>query len=223
MNISVIITGSTGMIGKGVLLECLDDPRIERVLIVNRNPVGINHSKLKEIFLEDFIDPAPIQDQLEGYQAVFFCLGISAIAMKESDYSRITYDYTINFARTFLQKNPEGTFIYVSGTSTDSSEQGRIMWARVKGKTENELLRMPFKQAFMFRPGIIRSRRGIRSRTALYNTAYVILKPFWPLLIALFGNSITDTTKIGQAMIRLALEGSDKKYFENRDINALSG
>lgn len=218
----VIITGSTGMIGKGVLLECLDDQRVEQVLVVNRNPIGMQHPKLKEIFLKDFSDPTPIKENLKGYDAVFFCLGVSAGGMKEVDYRKITYDYTINFAKAFKEANPQSTFIYVSGQGTDSSEKGRMMWARVKGKTENDLLAMNFRQAFMFRPGIIRPMRGIQSRTNWYSTMYKIIKPLWPALIAIFGNNITDTIKIGKAMINVTINGSDKKYFDNPHINKLA-
>lgn len=223
MKLKVIITGSTGMIGKGVLLECLDDTRVKQVLVVNRNSVGREHPKLKEVILKDFIDPAPIKEDLKGYDAVFFCLGVSAGGMKEADYCRITYDYTINFAKAFKEVNPEGAFIYVSGQGTDSSEKGRMMWARVKGKTENDLLAMNFKQAFMFRPGIIRPMRGIQSRTNWYSTMYKIIKPLWPALIAIFGNNITDTIRIGKAMINVTINGSNKTYFENPDINQMAG
>lgn len=215
----VVITGSTGMIGKGVLLECLDDERIEQVLVINRNPLKMEHDKLKEVILKDFNDPSSIKDNLRDYDAVYFCLGISAGGMNEADYHHITFDYTINFAKTFIEVNPDSTFIYVSGQGTDSSEKGRMMWARVKGKTENELLAMNFKQAFMFRPGIIRPMRGIQSRTNWYSFFYKIIKPFWPLLIAIFGNGITDTIKIGQAMINVTLNGSDQRHFDNRGIN----
>lgn len=220
--LKVIITGSTGMVGKGVLLECLDDDRVGEVLVVNRSALGMDHAKLKEVLLKDFADPSSIKDKLAGYDAVYFCLGVSAGGMSEADYKHITYDYTLAMAELFREVNPGGTFIYVSGTGTDSSEKGRMMWARVKGKTENDVLKLGFKQAFMFRPGVIRPLRGIASRTPLYNTAYVIIKPLWPLLTALFGNSITDTTKIGKAMINVTLKGSDKQYFENPEINALA-
>lgn len=220
--LKVAITGSTGMVGKGVLLECLDDERVGEVLVINRSSLSMEHPKLKEVLLKDFADPAPIKNELEGYDAVYFCLGVSAGGMKEVDYKHITYDYTLALANVYKEANPNGTFVYVSGTGTDSSEEGSMMWARVKGKTENDLLKMGFKQAFMFRPGVIRPLRGIASRTPLYNTAYVIIKPLWPLLTALFGNSITDTTKIGKAMINVTIKGSDKQYFENPEINKLA-
>ena len=220
--IRVVLTGSTGMIGKGVLLECLDDPRVDSVLVVNRNPLGMSHPKLKEVLLKDFMHPEGIREELRGYDTVFFCLGVSAAGMSEAEYSKITFDYTINFAKVFLEVNANSTFIYVSGTGTDNTERGRVMWARVKGRTENAILKMGFRQAFMFRPGIIRPLRGIQSRTNWYRIMYKIVKPLWPLLMAIFGNAITDTTRIGKAMIHLAVNGSEERYFENRGINMVS-
>ncbi len=219
----VIITGSTGMIGKGVLLECLDDNRIGRVLLINRNPIGMEHPKITEVLLRDFSAPDTIETDMTGYGAVFFCLGISAGGIPEEDYRRITYDYTIRFAETYRENNPQGSFIYVSGQGTDSSEKGRMMWARVKGKTENDLLKMGFEKAYMFRPGIIRPLRGIESRTPSYRTMYKIIKPLWPLLQRLMGSKLTDTTRIGKAMINVVIDGSDKVHFENPEINALAG
>lgn len=218
----LIITGSTGMIGKGVLLECIDDPRVEEVLLVNRNSIDVIHPKVKEVLLKDFSNPSEIEDEIKGYDAVLFCLGVSAGGMTETDYYKITYDYTINLARLFLELNPGSSFLYVSGAGTDSTEKGRMMWARVKGKTENDLLKMNFAKAYMFRPGAIRPLRGIKSRTRLYRTVYVLLSPLWPLLLAVFGKNITDTTRIGKAMINVMANGSDKTYFENPDINELA-
>lgn len=218
----VIITGATGMIGKGVLLECLDDQRIESILLITRNPVVVAHNKIKEVVLKDFNNPESISSDLSGYDAVFFCLGVSAGGMNEESYRKITYDYTINFAKAYLSKNPGGQFIYVSGTGTDSTEKGRMMWARVKGKTENELLKMPFKKAYMFRPGVIRPLRGIKSRTPLYRFLYIIITPFWPLFKWIMGKNLTDTTRIARAMINVVAFGSEETYFENKDINILA-
>lgn len=220
--LKVIITGSTGMIGKGVLLECLEDDRIAEALVINRNSLGMQHRKLKEVLLPDFLHPETIQSQLQGYDAVFFCLGVSAGGMKEEDYTRITYHYTLNMAKVFYSLDPNGTFIYVSGTGTDSSENGRMMWARVKGKTENDLLKLGFKQTFMFRPGIIRPLKGIKSRTDSYRTMYKIISPFWGITSALMGKNLTDTVRIGKAMINVTLNGSSKQHFENPEINALA-
>ena len=218
----VIITGSTGMIGKGVLLECLDDSRVEEVLIVNRSSLGMEHPKLKEVLLKDFSNPSSIKDALKGYDVVYFCLGVSAGGMNEEDYTRITYGYTVYFAKAYKEVNPDGSFFYVSGTGTDSSEKGRMMWARVKGKTENDLLKMGFKNALMFRPGTIRPMRGIKSRTALYQRIYNVMNPFWGFLEWVMGDNLTNTTLIGKAMINAAIHGSPKVHLENKHINQLA-
>lgn len=175
----VIITGATGMIGKGVLLECLDHNQIQQVLIVNRTPLEIKHPKLKQVLLKDFSNPSTIKQELKNFDAVYFCLGTSAGGMNEEDYTKITYNYTLNFAKVYKEVNTNGSFFYVSGVGTDSSEKGRMMWARVKGKTENHLIKMGFKNALMFRPGVIRPMRGIKSRTKSYQTIYNIINPFW--------------------------------------------
>ncbi len=206
------------MVGKGVLLECLEDDNISEVLLVNRQPIGMQHPKLKELIHKDFYDLSAIKDQLQGYDACFFCLGVSAIGMTEEQYSRVTFDLTIHFAETVI--NPGMTFIYVSGTGTDSTEKGRSMWARVKGRTENALLKMPFKAAYMFRPGLILPMKGIKSKTVWYNAAYVVLRPFFPLMRK--SASVTDTISVGKAMINVALHGSDKKHLENKDINEVA-
>ena len=161
MKIKAIITGSTGMVGKGVLLECLESPHVESVLVINRHSVDLKHEKLKEIIHTDFQDLSAIEEQLTGYNTCYFCLGVSAAGMSEKDYSRITYDLTLNFAQTLLKLNPELTFCYISGAGTDSSEKGRMMWARVKGKTENALLALPFKAAYMLRPAFIQPMKDI--------------------------------------------------------------
>jgi len=219
MKLKVIITGTTGMVGKGVLLECLDHPEIAEVLVVNRSTVGITHPKLKELIHKDFYNLDAIKDQLQGYDACFFCLGVSSFRMSEEQYHKLTYDLTLHFAETVV--NPDMTFCYVSGTGTDSTEKGSTMWARVKGKTENALLAMPFKKAYMFRPGIILPMKGIRSKTPIYNAGYTILRPFFPLMKNMA--SVTDTIRVGKAMIQVALHGSDKTHLENRDINELAG
>ena len=221
MELQVIVTGTTGMVGKGVLMECLDHPEVTSVLVINRKSLGMNHPKLKEVIHSDFTDLTPIKEELKGYNACFFCLGVSAIGMSEKVYSKITYDLTLHFANTVLNLNPDMYFNYVSGTGTDSSEKGRVMWARVKGKTENALLAMPFKNAYMFRPGIILPERGVKSSTGWYNAAYVVLRPFFPLLKKL--SSVTTSVKVGKAMIHSVLYGYDKTVLENRDINVLAG
>lgn len=219
--INVIITGTTGMVGKGVLLECLDHSLVDSVLTVNRKPIGLSHPKLKEIIHSDFYDLTSIKEQLSGYNACFFCLGVSAVGMNELQYEKITFDLTVNFAQTVLEMNPEMIFNYVSGAGTDSSEKGNSMWARVKGKTENTLLKMNFRDVYLFRPGMILPERGIQSSTGWYNFIYVVLRPFFPLFRR--SENVTTSIKIGRAMINTVLHGSEKKYLENKDINGLSG
>ena len=222
MNLKVVITGATGMVGKGVLLECLDNDNIDSVLVINRRSIDMEHDKLKEIVHQDFYDLTSIEDQLKGYDACFFCLGVSAYRMSEADYTKITYDLTLHFAKTLLRLNPDITFIYVSGQGTDGSEKGRIMWARVKGKTENAILVMPFRKSYMFRPGFIQPMRGIKSSTKMYNTIYTIIKPFMPVLKLLFPKSITNTDRVGKAMINSVTIGYDKTHLDNKDINQLA-
>lgn len=218
----VIITGSTGMVGKGVLLECLEHDKIESVLVINRSAIDIKHPKLTEIIHTDFKDYTEILNQLSGYHACFFCLGVSAVGMSEQKYYQITYEYTLALANQLLEVNQNMIFNYVSGTGTDSSEKGRSMWARVKGKTENELLKLPFKNALMFRPGLIVPKKNIKSKTPFYNFIYTILKPILPLLEKWFPGSITTTTKVGIAMINSVIHPFDKVHLENNDINELA-
>lgn len=207
------------MVGKGVLLECLDHPEIAEVLVVNRSTLGMTHPKLKELLHKDFYDLSAIKNQLQGYDACFFCLGVSSVGMSEEEYTKPTYDLTLHFAQMVI--NPNMIFTYVSGTGTDSTEKGRTMWARVKGKTENALLAMPFKKAYMFRPGVILPMKGIKSKTRWYQFMYDLLRPLFPLMMK--SSSVTDTTRVGQAMINAALYGSSKTHLENKDINELAG
>ena len=222
MGLKVIITGATGMVGKGVLLECLIRAEVTSVLVINRKPIDIQHEKLTEILHRDFFDLSSIEDQLMGYDACFFCLGVSAFRMSEPDYSKITYDLTLHFAETVLMKNPGIQFCYVSGQGTDSSENGRVMWARVKGRIENKLLSMPFSNAFMFRPGFIQPMKGIKSSTKLYNALYALFKPFYPILKTIFPKQITSSPQLGNAMINIVIYGYNKKYLINNDINLLA-
>ncbi|MCB9233258.1 MAG: epimerase [Bacteroidia bacterium] len=219
----VIVTGASGMVGMGVLLECIDSESVESILVVGRTPCGVENSKLKELLHGDFMDFSGVEDQLQGYDACFWCLGVSAAGMDEAKYSRITYDYTLNFGRLLSQINPEMTFIYVSGAGTDSTEKGRQMWARVKGKTENDLLKLPFKDAYMFRPGMIQPKRGIKSKTPLYNFVYTGFGWLINLIKLMAPNSSTDTTTHGKAMINAVLHGYEQKILENPQINALGG
>jgi uncharacterized protein YbjT (DUF2867 family) len=209
------------MVGQGVLRECLLDPDVETVLSIGRSGTGQKHPKLREIVLKDVANLAPIEEQLSGYGACFFTLGVSSAGMSEAAYRPITYDLTLKVANTLVKLNPEMTFIYVSGMGTDSTESGGPMWARVKGQTENALRLLPFKAAYMFRPGFIQPLHGIKSRTALYRIPYVILGPFIPLLRKLFPKYVTTTEVLGRAMIKAARDGAPKKVLESQDINAL--
>jgi uncharacterized protein YbjT (DUF2867 family) len=209
------------MVGQGVLRECLLDPDVETVLSIGRSRTGRQHAKLREIVHKDIAHLAPIEDRLSGYDACFFTLGVSSAGMSEAAYRPLTYDLTLKVANTLVKLNSSMTFIYVSGMGTDSTESGRTMWARVKGQTENALLRMPFKAAYMFRPGFIQPLHGIKSRTALYRVLYAILGPFTPLLRKLFPKYVTTTEVLGRAMIKTARDGAPKKVLESQDINAL--
>ena len=219
---NVIITGATGMVGKGVLLECLDHKDIREVFVIGRNSLGVEHPKLNELIHKDFTDFSDVRNQLSGYDACYFCLGISATGLKEEQYKKITYNFTLALANMLVEINPEMTFIYVSGEGTDSSEKGRMMWARVKGKTENDLLNLGFKQAYMFRPGAIIPLRGIKSRTKSYQFMYDYFMWLVKGIKAIAPNSVVNTTQIGLAMINAMLGGYDKKVLKPKDIIILS-
>ena len=217
----VVLFGATGMVGQGVLRECLLDPDVESVLSVGRTATGQPHVKLRELEHRDFLDFSPIENELAGFDACFFCLGVSSAGMEEDAYRRITYDFTMAAARTLARLNPNLTFVYVSGMGTDSSERGRTMWAKVKGKTENELLGLPFKAAYMFRPGLIVPLDGIKSKTRLYRAFYAAMAPLLPLLNAAFPKYVTTPEQVGRAMIKVARQGATKSVLENSDINAV--
>src|SRR6266550_3915650 len=209
------------MIGQGVLRECLLDSGVRRVVTVVRRPTGRNHSKLTELVRPDLTILAPLAQQLTGFDACLFCLGVSALGMTEEQYTSVTYDLTLSIAKTVLRTSPNVTFIYVSGAGTDSSERGRAMWARVKGRTENALLSMPFKAAYMFRPGAIIPLHGIRSSTGWYNAMYAVLKPLYPLLNRIAPTMFTTTEQLGRAMISVARHGYSRSVLETADINRL--
>ena len=217
----VILFGATGMVGQGVLRECLLEPRVTEVLAVGRSPSGRHDPKLKELILPDMFQYREVAQQLKGYDACFFCLGISSAGMSEADYRHITYDLTLTAAHELVKLNPKMSFVYVSGQGTDSSERGRVMWARVKGATEKALLALPFKAAFMFRPGIIRPLHGIRSKTALYQAFYTIFRPLLGLMAWLSPDSLTSTEQMGRAMINAVQGGAPLRHLENKDINRL--
>jgi len=223
MKINAIITGTSGMVGKGVLLECLESPDVDSDLIINRSSIGMIHPKLKEIILPDFFNLSTIKNDLKGYNACYFCSGVSSIGLTEEVYNNLTYNLTVNFAQCLYELNPEMTFFFFLGTATDSTEKGKIMWARVKGKTENAIAKMGFKTAFMFRPGVIIPEKGVKSRTPLYNSLYVILTPFMPLIKKLFPTSVTTSINVGKAMINVTLKGFDRLFLENKEINRAAG
>lgn len=217
----VILFGGTGMVGQGVLRECLLDDRVTDVLAVGRTPIAQQHSKLTNIVHADLMDLTAIESQLTGYAACFFCLGVSSVGMKEPEYRRVTYDYTLSVANTLAKVSPQSTFVYVSGAGTDSSEKGRTMWARVKGQTENDLLGLPLA-AYMFRPGIVQPMRGIKSKTRLYRAGYTAATPLLWVLKRVTPNLVTTTDDIGRAMIRIADSGFSKRILESRDIRTAS-
>ncbi|HEX3075164.1 MAG TPA: NAD-dependent epimerase/dehydratase family protein [Ignavibacteriales bacterium] len=214
----VIITGVTGMVGEGVLRECLQSPNVDTVLVIGRRPCGVIHPKLKEIVREDMMDLSSIASQLTGYNACFFCLGISSVGLSPEEYYRTTYTLTLNMARILSGLNPDVTFCYVSGAGTDSSEKGKIRWARVKGKTENDLMKLPFKQVFAFRPGMIKSQKGAKRVKPFYK--YVIWA--YPIMKTLFPNSACTLEDIGLSMINAAALGYEKNILDNLDIDALA-
>jgi len=221
--LKVILFGATGMVGQGVLRECLLDPDVTAVLSVGRSSTGRSDPKLTELVQADLADLAPIEDRLRGYDACFFCLGVASAGMTEEAYRRVTFDLTVSVGRTVARLNPAMTFTYISGAGTDSTEHGRSMWARVKGRTENALLKMPFKAAYMFRPGIIRAVHGERSKTGSYRMLYLVLAPLVILTAAVAPNSLTTTEKMGRAMIHAAQRGAPQSILGNREINSLAG
>lgn len=217
---NVVIFGASGMVGQGVLLECLRDAGVEHVLVIGRSSAGQQDAKLREVLVKDFFDVASYASELTGLDACFFCLGVSSAGMSETAYRRLTYDLTVVIAQELAARNSALCFVYVSGASTDSTERGRIMWARVKGAAENALLRMPFRSAFMFRPGIIQPLDGIRSKTRAYRLGYVVMAPVMPLLRRAFPNSVLTTREIGRAMLAVARKGWPRPVLESKDIHA---
>ena len=215
---NVLLLGATGMVGQGVLRECLLDPRVTSVLTLGRVVTGQRAPKLREIAQPNLFDLSAIEHELTGIDVCFFCLGVSAVGMNEEQYTRITHDLTLSVAQTLLRINPALVFLYVSGMGTDSTEHGRTMWARVKGRTENELLAMPFRRAYMVRPAAIIPLHGIRSKTAFYRIFYTLTKPIQPLLQRAFPKYITTTEELGRAMINLAAGNTPSRVIENREI-----
>jgi uncharacterized protein YbjT (DUF2867 family) len=218
MKLSVIITGATGMVGEGALHEALLHPDVERVLVINRKPCGVSHPKLKEIVHSNFHDLASIESELTRYNACFFCLGVSSVGLKEEKYRQLTYDLTLHFAETLARHNSDMTFCYVSGKGTDSSEQGRLMWARVKGETENDLMKLPFKAVYNFRPGYMHPTKGLKNTLS----GYKYISWLYPLLRILTPNSVSTLKEMGDAMINIALSGYTKHVLEVKDIQEVA-
>jgi len=218
MKLNVIITGVTGMVGEGVLMESLLHPDVEKILVINRKPCGVTHPKLTEIIHKDFFNITPIGDRLKGYNACFFCLGVSSVGMKEELYYSLTYTLTMHIAETLSKQNSDMTFCYISGAATDSTEKGRINWARVKGKTENDLMKLPFKKAYAFRPGFLEPSNEAKNIKPVFKVLLVLL----PLVKLLAPNTVTTLKELGLAMIKSALTGYEKQILEVSDIKALA-
>lgn len=206
------------MVGEGVLTEALNSPDVEQVLVINRKSCGVSHPKLKEILHSNFQDITPIASQLSGYNACFFCLGVSSVGMREPEYTKMTYDLTLHVAGVLSKQNPDMTFIYVSGAGTDSSEQGRQMWARVKGKTENDLMKLPFKKVYAFRPGMMKASEGAKNTPKIYR----YLEWLYPVIKAVAPGVACTLAEVGQAMIKAVTKGYEKQVLEVKDIVALS-
>ena len=218
MKLKVLLTGATGMVGEGVLHECLQHEQVEKILVINRRSCGVQHPKLEEIIHEDSFDITPIADKLAGYTTCFFCLGVSSVEMKESDYHRLTYTLTLSFAETLVKKNPGMIFCYISGRGTDSTEKGKLMWARVKGKTENDLMTLPFKNVYAFRPGYMHPTKGLKNTLK----GYKYLSWLYPFLRTFFPKSVSTLKELGQAMIQIGLNGYTKNIIEVKDIVQLA-
>lgn len=218
MKIKTIITGVTGMVGEGVLMESLLHPDVEKVLVINRKPCGVIHPKLTEILHTNFFDLSPVAEQFKGYNACFFCLGVSSFGMKEEEYYSLTYTLTMHMAEILSQQNPEMTFCYISGAGTDSTEKGRMKWARVKGKTENDLIKLPFKKVFAFRPGFMLPERGAKN----VHGYYAVFRILYPALRAIFPGFVSTLKEVGIAMINSITQGYEKSVLEVKDIIELS-
>jgi len=217
----VILFGATGMVGQGVLRECLVDASVESVLVVGRSPTGQHHAKLHEVLHQDFTNFSAIESELKGYDACFFCLGVSSVGMDAERYRHLSYDVTMAAAKTLVALNPGMVFTYVTGRSTDSTEQGPVRWARVKGKTENDLLKLPFKAAYMFRPAGIQPLHGVRSKTAWVQAIYVVAAPLLSYLARTAPKYMTTSEQLGRAMIKVARDGYPKPVLESEDINSI--
>lgn len=218
MSVKLVITGVTGMVGEGVLHECLLSDEVSEVLVINRKPCGINNPKLKEVIHKDFYNLSPVKEQLKGYDGCLFCLGTTSIGKSEAEFAKITYTLTMHFAQTLAEQNSDMTFCYISGAGTDTSEKGKTMWARVKGKTENDLSKLPFKAVYLFRPGMLRPTKGMKNTLSYYK--YVTW--MYPLLRAVFPRFVSTLAELGQAMLKAVTQGYEKNILEVKDIVALA-
>lgn len=214
MGINTIILGATGHIGQGVLIECLEHPAVKTVLIIGRKSCGVEHEKITEVLHEDFMDYSSIMEKLSGYNACFFCLGVSSAGMSEEKYKVITHDYAVKAAEALSNQNKDMTFCFISGAGTDEKEKSRMMWARVKGSAENALKEFPFKQLYLMRPAYIQPMKGVKPGMKMYN----IMGPLYPVLKFLFPKMVTNTIEVGLAMINAVLHGYEKQTLENSDI-----
>jgi len=220
--VNVLILGATGMVGQGVLRECLLAPDVDLVQTIGRAPTGQQHPKLRELVHAEMSDYDGIDAELSNFDACFFCIGATSSGMSEKAYTHLTYDLTLAAANALARLNPQLVFVYVSGAGADSSETSKIMWERVRGKTENALLRLPFKAAYIFRPGMIQPLDGIKSKTASYRIFYSLTKPLLPLLRAALPAMVLSTRQLGQAMLAAVRDGAPRRVLESADINALS-
>ena len=218
---SYLIFGATGMVGQGVLRECLRDPSVRRVTAVGRSPSGQAHEKLRDVVVPDLTDLSAVERELTGFDACFYCVGVTSAGLDQATYSRLTFDLTLAVARTLARLNPGLVLLYVSGMGADSSERGRVMWARLKGRTENALRELPLRAAYMFRPGYIQPLDGIRSRTRWYRAFYAAMAPVSPVLRALLPGAVTTTAQLGRAMIHVARHGHPSAILHSSDINRL--
>lgn len=217
-----VVFGASGMVGQSVLRECLLDSTVESVLTVGRAELSTAQRKHRHLRHENFLDFAPLANEFKGLDVCFYCLGIASAGLSEQEYKKVTCDYTLAAAATLLKLNPNICFIFISGAGADSSQTGRIMWARIKGKTENALFALPFKAVYAIRPAFIQPLHGITSRTRLYRVLYRVFWAFMPLIKLLAPNSVTTTEDLGKVMIRLAREGASQRLLESRDVVALA-
>lgn len=218
----VILFGATGMVGAATLIECLEDPRVTSVIAVVRRPTGVTHTKLRDLLHDDFYDYSKVQSRFANADACFFCLGVSALGKSEKEYYHLTYDLTLAAAKAIVAVQPRMTFVYISGQDTDSTERGRAMWARVKGKTENALLALPFRAAYMLRPGYIQPMKGVRSGTRLYQWIYNVVTPLYPVFEKLVPHRMTTSVRVARAFIEVAATGYPRRILEVPDINEIA-